>query len=307
MAAPPLRVVVAAEESAGVQALERISSFREVEIVAVLTSGQPIATHRPLVAEAARRLELDTAAAELVRSPDFGTQLRGDAVDLLVNVHSLFVVHPDVLAAPRIGCFNLHPGPLPQYAGLNAPSWAIYNGETTHAVTLHWMDEAIDRGPVAWSEGFELTDRDTGLSVSGKCVRRGVPLIVKLVATALQDPARIPRLAQDRSRRRYLGAGPPDDGLLEWTRTAGEISRFVRAADYGPFVSPWGHPLSTLDERRVGIARVKLTGAPAKGSPGQLHEVTEAGALVSAADELVLVERIWTDGRHAKPLSVLAD
>jgi methionyl-tRNA formyltransferase len=308
MTGRPLRVVVAAEESAGVQALERICSFRPaVEIVAVLTSEQPDATRRPLVAEAARRLELDTAAAELVGSPDLATRLQREAVDLLVNVHSLFVVNPQVLAAPRIGCLNLHPGPLPEYAGLNAPSWAIYNGETTHAVTLHWMDEAIDAGPIAWSEGFALTDRDTGLSVSGKCVRSGIPLIAKLIETALEDPSRIPRLAQNRSRRRYLGAGPPHDGSLEWTRPAAEISRFVRAADYAPFASPWGHPVSTLDGRRIGLARVKLTGAPAQGSPGELHEVTDAGALVSAADELVVVERIWADGRYAKPAAILAD
>jgi methionyl-tRNA formyltransferase len=308
VAGRPLRVVVAAEESAGVQALERISSFRPaVEIVAVLTSQQTDAARRRLVAEAARRLELETAAAELVRSPELATRLRRDAVDLLVNVHSLFVVNPEVLAAPRIGCLNLHPGPLPEYAGLNAPSWAIYNGETTHAVTLHWMDEAIDAGPVAWSESFELTDRDTGLSVSGKCVRSGIPLIAKLIETALKSPARIPRLPQDRSRHRHLGAGPPNHGLLEWTRPAAEISRFVRAADYAPFPSPWGHPLSTLDGHRVGVARVRLTGAPPQGSPGELHEVTDAGALVSAADELVVVERIWTGGRYAKPAAVLAD
>jgi UDP-4-amino-4-deoxy-L-arabinose formyltransferase/UDP-glucuronic acid dehydrogenase (UDP-4-keto-hexauronic acid decarboxylating) len=304
----PLRVVVAAEESAGVQALERISSFRPaVEIVAVLTSQEPDATRRLLVAEAARRLEVGQAAADLVRSPDFSTRLRREAVDLLINVHSLFVVHPDVLAAPRIGCFNLHPGPLPEYAGLNAPSWAIFNAETTHAVTLHWMEEAIDAGPVAWSERFELSDRDTGLSVFGKCVRSGIPLIAKLVETALEDPSRIPRLIQDLSRRRYLGAGPPDDGVLEWTRAAAEISRFVRAADYAPFTSPWGHPMSTLDGHLVGIARVRLTGAPAEGSPGELHEVTDAGAVVSAADELIVVERVWAGGRYAKPAVVLAD
>ena len=38
----------------------------------------------------------------------------------------------------------------PEYAGLNAPSWAIYNGEPAHGVTLHWMEAAIDTGPIAW-------------------------------------------------------------------------------------------------------------------------------------------------------------
>jgi methionyl-tRNA formyltransferase len=308
VAGRPLRVVVAAEESAGVQALERIASFAPaVEIVSVLTSARPPGGGRPLVAEAARRLELDTAQADLVRSPALAAYLRREAIDLLLNVHSLFVVHPEVLAAPRIGSFNLHPGPLPEYAGLNAPSWAIYNGEPTHAVTLHWMEKAIDAGPTAWVERFDLDGRDTGLSVSGKCVRLGVPLLVRLVELGLEDPSVIPRVAQDHSRRRYYPAGPPADGALDWSRPAAEISRFVRAADYAPFPSPWGQPTAVLNGRRVGVAKVRLTGAPADAPPGTVRDVTEAGAVVATADELIVVERVSIDGRSVKPKAFLRD
>lgn len=287
----PLRVVVAAEESAGVQALERISSFGSaVELVLVCTSTRPRSGRRALVAEVARRRDVETVEAELVRSPELAEHLRDERVDLLVNVHSLFIIHPDVLAAPRTGCFNLHPGPLPEYAGLNAPSWAIYHGERAHGVTLHWMDAAIDSGPIAWIERFELNDDDTGLSASAKCVRHGVPLIEKLVETALTSPAEIPRVDQDRSRRHYFPAGPPAGGLVDWSRPAAEIERFVRAADYGPYPSPWGHPTGVLEGRRVGIARVRRTREPAPGPPGALHEMTDAGALVSTVDELLIVE-----------------
>ena len=69
-----------------------------------------------------------------------------------MNVHSLFLIHP-WSSAPTIGSFNLHPGPLPEYAGLNVPSWAIYEGEKrSHGVTVHWMDEGVDTGPIAWIE-----------------------------------------------------------------------------------------------------------------------------------------------------------
>ena len=306
MPARSLRVVLVAEESAGVQALERISSYgAAVEIVLVCTSTHPRGGRRALVAEASRRRGLDTTEAELVRSPELAARLRDETIDLLVNVHSLFIVHPDVLAAPRLGCFNLHPGPLPEYAGLNAPSWAIYNGEPAHGVTLHWMEAAIDAGPIAWIQRFELREDDTGLSASAKCVRHGVPLIERLMETALKDPAAIPRVAQDRSRRRYFPAGPPAEGLVDWSRPAAEIGRFVRAADYGPYPSPWGFPTGLLGGRRVGIARVKRARAPAQGPPGTIHDVTEAGALVSAADELLLVERVWVDGRSAKPATVI--
>src|SRR6266516_2502545 len=302
-----LRVVIVAEESAGVQTLNALVGLQPApEIVGVLTSTDSARERRSLVYEAARRLEVETGSARLVRSGAFAKRLQDEAIDILINVHSLFVAHPEVVAAPRIGSFNLHPGPLPEYAGLNAPSWAIYNGEARHGVTLHWMDKDIDAGPVVWLDWFGLSDADTGLSVAGQCVRRGVPLVVKLVQTAAQDPTSIPRIPQDRARRRYFGAGPPSGGSLDWSWPAGEISRFVRAADYAPFPSPWGHPQAVLEGRPVGIVKVASTGLPAEDPPGTVREITTTGAVVATGDELVVVNRIWLDGRYAKPMELMS-
>jgi methionyl-tRNA formyltransferase len=304
----PLRVVVVAEEAAGVQALRGLLALRPApEIAAVLTVAEPKGSRRPIVYEAARSLGLETWPADLVQSPDLAARLREAAVDLLVNIHSLFLVHPDVLRAARIGSFNLHPGPLPEYAGLNVPSWAVYNGEAKHAVTLHWMDDGIDTGPVAWMEWFEVTDTDTGLAVSAKCVRHGVPLVLKLVQTAARDASSIPRTEQDLSRRRYFRSGPPQQGRLDWSRSATEILRYVRAADYAPFPLPWGRPQTTLLGRQVGVARAAPTEMPANVAPGTLQEMTDAGAIIATGDELILVERIWLDGRYGRPMDLLAD
>jgi methionyl-tRNA formyltransferase len=304
MSGPPLRVAVVGEEAAGVQVLHALSELRPaVEIAAVLTGG----TDRTVVRDAAARLGLETLDARLVRSPAFGEQLGRAGIDLVLNVHSLHIVHPDVVDAPTIGTFNLHPGPLPQYAGLNVPSWAIYNGERVHAVTLHWMDAGVDSGPVAWSSAFGLTDQDTGLSVSAKCIREGVPLARRLVELALEDPARIPRVEQDRSRRRYFHAGPPNDGRLDWHAPAGEVLRFVRAADYAPFASPWGHPTAELAGRDVGIAKAVPTGARSAQAPGIIRGISDDGALVSTLDEDVVVKRLWIDGSYRRPADVLSD
>jgi len=294
--------VIAAEESAGVQAVRGLLAHPDrPEIVAVLTTAGGDVLGRPIVYEVAVALGLETWPAGSVRSAELAERLRAAQVDLLLNVHSLFLIHPEVLEAPRIGSFNLHPGPLPEYAGLNAPSWAIYNGERSHGVTLHWMDAGIDTGPIAYERSFGLTDGDTGLAVSGRCVRHGVPLVSKLVGGATVDPAGIPRISQDPARRRYFGPGPPSDGRLEWSRPALEIVRFVRAADYAPFPSPWGHPQAELCGRRVGIARAKSTGTPATEPPGTVHELTESGAVVATGDELVTVDRLWIDGRYLRP------
>jgi methionyl-tRNA formyltransferase len=297
-----LRVVVAAQEAAGVQVLRGLVALpRPPQIVAVLTTSGRTRGRRPLVQEAASALGLQIWPGESVRDPDLANRLEGFDVDLLVNVHSLFVVHEAVLTAPRIGSFNLHPGPLPDYAGLNAPSWAVYNGEQSYGVTLHWMDAGIDTGPIAYERSFELTADDTGLAVAGKCVRHGVPLVLNLVEQAQTEPAAIPRRAQDLARRRWHAKGPPNEGRLDWQRPAAEIERFVRAADYAPFPSPWGHPEIELGGRRVGIAKVSLTGVARTDPPGTMQESTDDGLIVATSDELIRVEKLYVDGRYVKP------
>lgn len=298
-----MRILLVAEESAGVQVLRALAAG-EQQPVAVLTAGPSSGAAAP-VSAAATSLGVRTLPSERVRDPSLATWIRDEAVDLLLNVHSLFVMHEDVVAAPGIGSFNLHPGPLPDYAGLNAPSWAIYNGEVRHGVTVHWMEPGIDTGPIAYQEAVEIAPADTGLSLSVKCVRRGVPLVLELVRTAAADPAGIPRAPQELGRRRYFGREIPNDGAIVWSETAQRIVDFVRASDYAPFASPWGHPWTTLDGRRVEVLKAARTERPADKAPATIGEVDDDVALVAAADEWVALSRIRVDGERAATQDVL--
>ena len=146
-----MNVLLVAEESAGIQTL-RLVTESEHEVAGVMTTP-PTRGGGATVASAASALGIPVLPSERVREPAFADWVHAHDVDLLLNVHSLFVIDANVIRAPRLGAFNLHPGPLPEYAGLNAPSWAIYFGETRHAVTLHWMDAEIDTGAIAYSAG----------------------------------------------------------------------------------------------------------------------------------------------------------
>jgi methionyl-tRNA formyltransferase len=292
----PLKVVLAAEEAAGILTLRWIAAQEEVELVAVLTATP--GEHRPGVVDVARHLGCTLLPSEQVRDPALARWMRSEGVDLLINVHSVHVIHGDVAAAPRIGSFNLHPGPLPGYAGLNAPSWAIFNGEQRHAVTLHWMTVGIDTGAIAYDAWFALDPTATGLSASLQCVRLGLPLIETLVATALADPAAIPARPQDRAKRRYYKKSEvPFDGKLDWHRSAASLDAFIRAANYHPMVSPWGHPTTCLDGIPLGIVAARRTARACDATPGTLA-TGDAGAIaVATADEWLLLQQIHQAGR----------
>ena len=170
---------------------------------------------------------------------------------------------PSLLARARVGAFNLHPGPLPECAGLNAPSWSIWNGADEHGVTLHWMEATIDAGTIAFEHRFPLTPTDTGLSIATRCGKAGLALLDELARAAVADA--IPRVPQDATRRRSFCAAPPRDGELDWAWPAEQLIRLWRACDYGPFGAPWGQPWFRNGNRRCHVRRLSIasSGSPA--------------------------------------------
>jgi methionyl-tRNA formyltransferase len=295
-----VKVLLVAEESAGIQVLRALAGSPH-ELVAVMTAP-PTRGGGATVGGVAEQLGVPVVPSERVREPETAAWLRKQGVDLLLNVHSLYLIHGDVVAAPGIGSFNLHPGPLPEYAGLNTPSWAIYNGETSHGVTVHWMEPGVDTGAIAYDARFDLSEKDTGLSVSARCVREGVPLILELLKTAATDPDAIPRREQDLSGRRYYKrADVPDGGRIDWSRPARRIVDHVRASDYFPFPSPWGSPATTLAGRELAVLKASATGEATDSAPGTVGGLRGTGALVAASDEWVLVERVQVGDAKPEP------
>jgi methionyl-tRNA formyltransferase len=284
-----LRVLLIADDAAGVQTLRMLAGTVH-EVVAVVTRGLEMAGVGATVAGVASRLGYPLWPAGSMLEPDFADLIRQQRVDLLLNVHARYVFQSNVLTAPTIGSFNLHPGPLPQYAGLNAPSWAIYHGETRHGVTLHWMDQGIDTGAIAYSVELPVDPDDTGLTLSAKCVRAELPLVHDLLAAARQRA--IPRRPQPAGPRRYYGQEVPHEGRLIWTEPAARLVSFIRACDYIPFASPWGAPRAYLSGREVVVLKASLTGEPTDAPAGMIGQRIGTDVLVAARDEWIQVRRV---------------
>ncbi len=291
-----MRVLLIAEEAAGVQVLRAIVE-RSHEVVVAADRSRP-ASRTATVCDVATNLGVETLDGTRVVDPAFADTVRDRSFDIALNVHSLHVVHPAVLASVRLGCYNLHPGPLPAYAGLNTPSWAIYHGERTHGVTIHRMDAGIDTGPIALSERYPIGPGDTGLTASAHAVRIGVRLMLELLDRASADPGAIPHVPQDLAQRRYYGRAAPDQGRLSWDAPARQVVDHVRAADYRPLRSPWGHPVARLGIADVGVVAARTTGHATDQVPGTIGDRDGDAVLIASRDEWVAVRALHVDGAY---------
>ena len=154
------------------------------------------------------------------------------------------------------------------------------------------MEPTIDSGSIVYRSNFVIADADTALSVMSKCVSHGIPLVTRLIDGLARNPsADLPREPGD-GQREYFGREVPNGGRLSWSSRARDVINFVRACDYYPFASPWGHPTTWLDQLEIGIVKSAATGERITADPGSVLSGSRGHPCIACADETVEVSHV---------------
>jgi phosphoribosylglycinamide formyltransferase-1 len=138
--------------------LDRVHGHHGVEVVAVGTD-QPGAPALERAAQAGVPtgefpLRADRAERDAVMA-DF---LAGQRVELVVLAGYMALLTPGFLARFPGRIINVHPALLPAFPGLHAVEQALEYGVKVFGVTIHFVDEGIDTGPIIAQKAVELPD-----------------------------------------------------------------------------------------------------------------------------------------------------
>jgi len=107
--------------------------------------------------------------------------LEGLQPDLLISAYFAQIVKAPVLAIPRLGALNVHPGWLPDYKGAMNYFWVVKNCEDRAGVSVHWMDEGIDTGAVLARRSFVLRPDATQQQVLTVTALIGARLLERVI------------------------------------------------------------------------------------------------------------------------------
>lgn len=192
----------------------------------------------------------------------------GLAVDWVLSVANLSLVPEPVMQLARQGGVNFHDGPLPGYAGLNAPVWALLNGEATHAITWHLMTAGIDEGEVLATRSFPIEDDDTAFTLNARCFAAAVDSFPDVV-TAMEAGGH-PRQPQAPGARKVWRRAdrPRADGRLDFTQPAETVARTVRALDHAGYRNPLAVAKIQVPGQVWAIAHADVV--PGTGIPGTI-------------------------------------
>jgi natural product biosynthesis luciferase-like monooxygenase protein len=210
--------------------------------------------------------------------PGLAARLGGLHFDWVLSIANLSVIPKAVLALARKGAVNFHDGPLPAHAGLNAPVWALLAGEAQHGITWHLMTEDVDGGDILEQRLFSIGASDTALTLNARAYAAALDSFPALMDQLAQGLRRIP---QDLTRRHLhlRNDRPAAFGRVDWSQTADQVARLVRALDHGPY---W-NPLTTA---KIVTSAGVLNVGTAEVVPGQARAgvilARDAGVLVVA-------------------------
>jgi phosphoribosylglycinamide formyltransferase 1 len=153
--------VLASGEGSNLQAiLDRVHGREGIEVVAV-GSDKPDARALERARAAGvpvRAFPVGEHADRAARDVAMADWLVSGGVELVVLAGYMQLVDPAFLARFPQRVINVHPALLPAFPGIGAVEQALAYGVKVFGVTVHFVDEGVDSGPIIAQRALELPD-----------------------------------------------------------------------------------------------------------------------------------------------------
>ncbi|ADP72693.1 methionyl-tRNA formyltransferase [Rhodomicrobium vannielii ATCC 17100] len=210
--------------------------------------------------------------------------------DVAVVVAYGLILPKPVLAAPPLGCLNLHASLLPRWRGAAPIQRAIIAGDAETGVMVMKMEEGLDTGPIALADRISIGADATAGEIHDHLSLMGAPLMLNALD-------RLPRgelafTPQPEEGVTYAAKISKDETRIDWSRPGPEVHDKIRGLS--PYPGAWFEALLGGKCERVKVLRSVLV--PGKGDPGQL---LDGHLTVACGSQAVRLTRVQRAGKRA--------
>ncbi len=162
-----------------------------------------------------------------VNSYEFTSLIKSLNIDFLIVVSFGQILKEKLLTLPKYCCLNIHASLLPKYRGASPISAAILNGENSTGISFMKMDKGLDTGPVFSMNELIIGAADTSEILEHKLGRLAAENIIeclhKICTMGLKPVEQVDAIFS------YAGIIKKEDGRINWTKSATNIERMIRA------------------------------------------------------------------------------
>src|SRR5829696_703294 len=228
---------------------------------------------------------------EKPKGEEFLAQLRALAPDVSVVVAYGHILPRAVIDLPRLGTLNIHASLLPALRGAAPIQAAIRDGLSETGVTIMQMVSALDAGPIVHRARTSILEDETAGELALRLSELGAGALIEalaLIELGLAKPE-----PQDDSMATYATKLTRETALVDWTASAHDVGRHIRA--YDPKPGAWARLRGT--EVKLFGARVAPRGT--SHEPGEVLALDpEVGMLVACGGGAIRVAVVQPAGKR---------
>jgi methionyl-tRNA formyltransferase len=294
----PPRVVFMGSPEFSVPSLQALAA--QYSVVGVVTqpdrpAGRGQTLTPPPVKVLAQQLGLPTIQPQKLRLPEALQQLIDWKPDLIVVTAFGQILRQEVLNLPAYGCVNVHASLLPRWRGAAPIHAAILHGDSQSGVTIMRMDAGVDTGPLISQRTNGIEPDETAIRLAERLAALGADLLVESLPGYLSGE--LAPQPQDESRATYAPMLKKEDGALDFSLSAAELERKVRA------FQPWPGAFSTWLGGPLKVLRARAIFDPQREadlSPGA-HTIYQGLPAIRTGQGLLVLEELQPAGK--KPMA----
>ncbi len=292
---PPLSLIFAGTPEFSVPALEALLASRH-RVVAVYTqpdrpAGRGQQVTMSAVKQCALRHELPVEQPQTLKDPAAVERLAHWSADLMIVVAYGLLLPKTVLETPRLGCVNIHASLLPRWRGAAPIQRAIQAGDKESGVTIMQMDVGLDTGPMLLERVTPIDARETAATLHDRLAALGAAAVIEAI-DAIAAGSAVPR-AQPKDGATYAAKIRKEEALIDWSRSALEIDRQVRA------FNPWPIAETRWNGQQLRVWESLPLSTETSAAPGTVIATSAAGIEVATGDGTLQLTRVQSAGRKA--------
>ena len=183
------------------------------------------------------------------------SRLQTLAPDFIFSFYYRQLLPAAILETAKRGALNMHGSLLPRFRGRAPVNWAVLRGATETGATLHYMVPRADAGDIVDQAAVTIGEDETAFDVFRKIVPAAEVILERSLPGLIAGTAA--RTPQDLSQGEYCGRRRPEDGRIDWSRSAREIHNLVRAV-----APPFPGAFADFDGDRWMVTRTRVLSPP---------------------------------------------
>lgn len=168
-----------------------------------------------------------------LKSAEIQAEFAAHGADIAVVAAYGLLLPQAILAAPRLGCINIHPSDLPRWRGPAPLQRTLMAGDSETACCIIQLELGLDTGPIHLREAFTIPPSMDAGGLHDSMAQLGAKQVLRVLKT-LALPDAPPPAPQSSEGITYAEKITKADRELDWSRPAAELLSQIRGLSPAP-------------------------------------------------------------------------